>query len=93
MHRIDANNLYEWVISQKLPANDSKWVQGKTLSKFNEDFKKKYDKDCNRGYFLEADFDHPKELFNFHTDIPFLPERKKVENIEKLICSIEDKEK
>ena len=93
MHRIDANNLYEWVISQKLPANDSKWVQGKTLSKLNEDFKKKYDKDCNRAYFLEADFDHPKELFNFHTDIPFLPERKKVENIEKLICSIEDKEK
>ena len=93
MHRIDANNLYEWVISQKLPAKDSKWVQQRTLSKFNEDFKKKYDKDYNRGYFLEADFDHPKELFNFHTDLPFLPERKKVENIEKLICSIEDKEK
>ena len=77
-------------MSQKLPANDSKLVQEKRLSKFNEDFKNKY-KDCNRGYFLEVDFDYPKELFNFHTDLPFLPERKKVENIEKLICSIEDR--
>ena len=80
-------------MSQKLPANDSKWVQEKRLSKFNEDFIKKYDEDGIRGYFLEVDFDYPKELFNFHTDLPFLPERKKVENIEKLICSIEDKEK
>ena len=45
------------------------------------------------GYFLEVDIDHSKELFNFHKDLPFLPERKKVEKVEKLICSIEDKEK
>ena len=63
------------------------------LSKFNEDFIKKYDEDCNKGYFLEVDIDYPKELFNFHKDLPFLPERKKVEKVEKLICSIEDKEK
>ena len=28
-----------------------------------------------------------------HKDLPFLPERKKVNKIEKLVCSIEDKEK
>ena len=32
-------------------------------------------------------------LFNSHKDLPFLPERKKVEKFEKLIFSIEDKEK
>ena len=32
-------------------------------------------------------------LFNSHKDLPFLPERKKVEKVKKLICSIEDKEK
>ena len=32
-------------------------------------------------------------MFNLHKDLPFLPERKKVEKFEKLICSIEDKEK
>ena len=32
-------------------------------------------------------------LFNSQKDLSFLPERKKVEKVEKLICSIEDKEK
>ena len=90
---LDANNLYGWAVSQKLPVNGFKWVKQKKLSKFNEDFIKKYDEDCNKGYFLEVDIDYPKELFNFHKDLPFLPERKKVEKVEKLICSIEDKKK
>ena len=63
------------------------------MSKFNEDFIKKYDENNNKGYFLEVDIGYPKELFNFHKDLPFLPKRKKVEKVEKLICSIEDKEK
>ena len=45
------------------------------------------------GYLLELNIEYPKMLFNSHKDLPFLPERKKVENVEKLICSIEDKEK
>ena len=43
--------------------------------------------------FLEVDIDYPKELFNLHNGLPFLPERKKVEKVGKLICSIENKEK
>ena len=34
-----------------------------------------------------------KKLFNLHNDLPFLPERKKVNKVKKLICNIEDKEK
>ena len=45
------------------------------------------------GYFLEVDIDYPKRLFNLHKDLPFLPERKKVEKVEKLICNIGYKEK
>ena len=90
---LDANNLYGWAMSQKLPVNDFKWIKKEELSKFNEDFIKNYDENGNIGYFLEVDIDYPKELFNLHKDLPFLPERKKVNKVEKLICSIEDKEK
>ena len=44
------------------------------MSKFNEDFIKKYDENNNKGYFLEVDIGYPKELFNFHKDLPFLSE-------------------
>ena len=38
---LDANNLYEWTMSQKRPTNGFRWVED--LSQFNEDFMKKYD--------------------------------------------------
>ena len=65
----------------------------KKMTKFNEDFIKKYHEDSNTEYFLEVDVECPKRAFNLHKDLPFLPERKKVEKVEKLICSIEEKEK
>ena len=72
---LDANNLYGWAMSQKLPVKDFKWV--KNLSKFNEDFIKNYDENSDKGYFFEVDIDYPKELFNLHKDLPFLPKEKK----------------
>ena len=65
----------------------------KKLSKFNEDFIKNMIKIVTTGIFFEVDIDYLKELLNFHKDLPFLPERKKVEKAEKPICSIEDTEK
>ena len=78
-------------MSQKLPTNGFRWVEG--LSQFNEDFIKKHDENSYIGYFLEVDVEYPEELFNFHKDLTFLSERRKVEKVEKLICNIEDKEK
>ena len=72
---LDANNLYGWGMSQKLPVNGFEWV--KNWSKFNEDFIKEYDKNSNTGYFLEIDVEYLKTLFNSHKDLPFLQERKK----------------
>ena len=62
-------------------------------SNFNEDFIKNFDETGNIGYFLEVYFDYPKESFNLHKDLPFLPETKKVNKVENIICSIENKEK
>ena len=78
-------------MSQKLPVNSFKWVND--LSRFNEDFIKNYNENSDIGYFLEVDVEYPKKLFGSHKDLPFLPERKKLEKVEKLVCSIEDKEK
>ena len=33
-----------------------------------------------------------KDLFNLHNYLPFLPERKKIEKCNKLVCSIHNKE-
>ena len=89
---LDANNLYGWAMSQRLPVNGFKWVE--KLSRFNEIFLRNYDDENNNtGYFLEVDINYPKKLFNFHKNLPFLLERKKVNKVEKLICNIEDKEK
>ena len=67
---LDANNLYGWAMSQKLPINVFKWVED--LSEFNESFIKNYDENRDRGYFLEVDVEYPKNLFNSHKDLPFL---------------------
>ena len=39
------------------------------------------------------DKEYPKKLTNLHKDLLFLSERKNIGKVEKLICSIEDKEK
>ena len=72
---LDANNLYGWAKSQKIPINGFKWVEN--LSQFNESFIKHYDENSNTGYFLDVDIGYPTRLLNVHKYLPFLPERKK----------------
>ena len=55
---LGANNLYGWVISQKLPVNGFMWYD--YVSEFNEDFIKNYDENSDVGYFLEVDVEYPK---------------------------------
>ena len=88
---LDANNLYEWAMSQKLPVNGLKWV--KNLSKFHERFIKSYNENSDRGYFLEIDVELPKNLFSSHKDFSCVPERKTIGKVGKHVCSVEDKEK
>ena len=80
-------------MSQILSVNDFKWVKQEELSKFNEHFVKNYDENGKIGYFFEVDIDYPEKLFNLHKDFTVLPESKKVNKVEKLICDIEDKKK
>ena len=54
---------------------------------------KLYNENSDEGYFLEIDIDCTKQLWSSHKDLPFLPERRKLVKVEKLVCSIGDKEK
>ena len=47
---LDVNNLYGWVMSQKLPLNGFKWV--KKLSKFNEIFIRNYNENGDIPYLF-----------------------------------------
>ena len=69
---LDANILYGWAMSQKLPVNGFRWVHD--VSRFNEDFIKNYNENSDVGYFLEVDVQYPKKLFDSHKDLPFLSE-------------------
>ena len=86
---LDTNNLYGWVMSQKLPVSGFQWK--KNMSKFNEEFIENYDEDGNKGYILEVDVKYPKNLHGLHEDLPFLPERMKIGKCKKHACNLYDK--
>ena len=85
----DANNLYGWAMSQKLPTHGFKWIAD--VSKFTEEFIVNY-ANGDDGYILEVDVEYPKELQKLHNELPFLPEKMKLTNkVEKLTCNLYDK--
>ena len=85
----DANNLYGRAILQKFSVNKFEWVED--TSKFNEDFIKNYNEKSQEGYFIEVDIQYPKKLHELHKDLSFLPERMKIEKVEKLVTNLHDK--
>ena len=87
---LDANNLYGWAMCKKLPGSNFIWTED--LDKYTENFIKNYDKNSDYGSILEVDIEYPKTLWGLHKDLPFLAERRKLGNVEKLITSIDDKE-
>ena len=89
LQHLDANNLYGWAMSQKLPVSGFKWK--KNMLKFNEEFIKNYDEDSDEGYILEVDVKHSKNVHGLHVDLPFLPKRMKIGECKKLACNFYDK--
>ena len=76
---LDANNLYGWAMSQKLPVDGFKWV--KDLSKFNENFIKNYNENNDKGYILEVDVEYPKNYLIFIKIYHFYLKERKSENV------------
>ena len=63
----------------------------KDTSQFNEDFIKNYNEENGEGYFLEVDVQYLEKLHALHNDLLFLPEKMKIEKVEKLVASLDNK--
>ena len=87
---LDANNLYGWAMSKKLPTNGFKWIDNNEI---NEDFIKNYDENDTKGYIFEVDVEYPKRLHELHSDLPFLSERMEVNKCKKLVFNLFNKKK
>ena len=86
---LDANNLYGWGMSQKLPTECFKWIRN--LSKIDEEFIKNYDNDDDIGFVLTVDIEYPKELHDLHSDLQFFTRKMKINKCNKLVCTLNDK--
>ena len=86
---LDANNLYGWAMSQKLPTGGFKWVDD--ISKFTSEKIGSLAIDDSKGYLLEVDDKYPEELHDSHNDLPFMCEKMVINNVEKLVPNLYDK--
>ena len=75
---LDANNLYGYAMSRKLPLDNYQWAN---VTIFTDNFVKNYDVDSDKGFLLEVDVEYPYKLRVAHEDLPFLPEKKSLKNI------------
>ena len=83
-------NLYDWTIQQKLSVNNFEWIDD--TSQFNEYFIKSYNEESDKDYFLEVDVQYIQTLHELHNDLRFLPERIKIEKVEKLVTNLHETE-
>ena len=80
---LDANNLYGYAMSQKLPTHGCKWIDV-DVTKVKKLLKKK---DTKKGYIFEVDLEYPPSLWKEHNDYPLAPDRIKLDKVEKLVSS------
>ena len=64
---------------------------GTDLSIFTSDFIKNYDSHSDMGYIFYVNITYPKELYELHKDLPFLPDRMEANKVNKLGASVHDK--
>ena len=88
MH-VDANNLSGYAMSKRLPTGNFQWIEDSSI--FTEDYIKNYDENSDTGYLLVADVTYPKDLYEKHKYLPFLPEKLKIDKSTKLSCNLNDK--
>ena len=85
----NVTNLYGRAMPQKLPVDNFEWI--KDTSQYNEDLIKSYNGESDEGYFLDVDFQFLEKLHELHNDLPFLPERIKIQIFKNLVVNLHEK--
>ena len=67
---LDANNLYDWSMSQYLPYSGFKWLNQKEISDFCLN---SISENSFIGYMLEVDLQYHSELHDLHDDYSLAP--------------------
>ena len=87
----DANNLHGGAMCKKFPFKNFDFVDP---NYYDEDLIMNYNKYKNgHSAILEVDIECPKDIALKHEDIAFLPEKRKINGVEKLITTLEDKKR
>ena len=87
---VDANNLYGFAMSQKLPVHSFEWMTNKEIENiFNNQIVQVWKRTpC----ILEVDLTYPEELHDLHNDYPLCPERVECDKgVKKLIPNLRHK--
>ena len=69
----------------KASINNSDWI--KDTFQDNKDFIKNYNEESDEKYFIEVNVQYLEILHERDNDFQFLPERIKIENVEKLVTN------
>ena len=78
----DANNLYGWGMSKRLPTHGFEWMKVDELETWEL-----------HSCILEVDLEYPKSLHDLHNDYPLAPEQIMVNKTSKLIPNLGNKKK
>ena len=79
---LDANNLYGYAMSKKLPTGGFQWMTEEELKNWR-----------SLGCVLEVDLEYSEELHDLHNEYPLAPERLTINKVEKLIPNLNNKRK
>ena len=76
---LEANNLYGWAMSQKLPEKEFDWMTNAQLEEFDVML---IPDDSETGYILEVDLFYPPEIHDEHNYLPVAPESRAISDEE-----------
>ena len=78
---LDANNLYGWAMSRKLPTDGFQWMSPWQLEYW-----------MYHTCIVEVDLEYPLDLHDLHSDYPLAPDHLRIGRVEKLIPNLYRKE-